>query len=157
MIRSATLLCFGAAIASAGFLFVVAHQAQQREREIDRISRSIRQEREAILVLEAEWAYLNQLERLQKLGARHLGLAPMRPEHLVRFGDLPMRPPERATADSVVPGRPPPAGAGPNTLPPNTLPPGPLASGRTVDEVARAVPQTSLRRSGDRVPGDRVP
>ena len=147
MIRSATLLCFGAAVASAGFLFVVAHQAQQREREIDRISRSIRQEREAILVLEAEWAYLNQLERLQTLSTRHLGLTPMRPEHLVRLSDLPMRPPERAGVD----------GAAPNALPPNTLPPGPLASGRTVDGVARAVPQTSLRRSGDRVPGDRVP
>ena len=91
MIRHLTVLTLVAAGVAAGFLFLVAHQAQQRERELDGISKAIHDEREAVIVLEAEWAYLNRLERLQQLTARHLDLAPMSTERIIRLQDLPVR------------------------------------------------------------------
>ncbi|WP_316015506.1 cell division protein FtsL [Roseobacter sp. HKCCA0434] len=57
--------------------------AHDLQREIDR-------EREAISVLEVEWAWLNRPERLQSLVALHmetLGLMPLHPDH---FGELRM-------------------------------------------------------------------
>ena len=109
-----SLPCFIGAAGAAAFLFVVAHQAQQRERELDRLSRAIRDQREAVVVLEAEWAYLNRLERLQQLGSRHLDLAPMTPDRMVRMQDLPMRaaparPPEET---GRTPPQAPPRGTG---------------------------------------------
>lgn len=93
MIRPLTLVSLILAAGSAGFLFVEAHQAQRRERELDRLSRAIQEQREAVIVLEAEWAYLNRLERLQQLAGRHLDLAPVTPDRVVRVQDLPVRPP----------------------------------------------------------------
>ena len=109
MIRKRTLFSLTAAAVGGGMLFVVAHEAQQRERELDRISQSIREAREAVVVLEAEWAYLNQLDRLQQLSARHLGLTPMMPSDVVRIRDLPMRIPAERPPDGNA--RPPLAGS----------------------------------------------
>lgn len=93
MIRHLTLVSFVGAAAAAGLLFVTAHRAQQRERDLDGISKAIHDQREAIVVLEAEWAYLNRLERLQQLSTRYLDLAPMTPERMVRLEDIPIRAP----------------------------------------------------------------
>ena len=96
MIRNATLLCLLVAVAGGGLMFTVAHEAQQRERELTRLNREIREARESIAVLEAEWAYLNQLDRLQRLAVRHLGLVPLTPDRVVDFEDLPVRTPRPA-------------------------------------------------------------
>ena len=110
MIRHLTLVSLLAAGGAAGFLFLVAHQAQQRERELDGISKAIHDEREAVIVLEAEWAYLNRLERLQQLTTRHLDLAPMTTERIIRLQDLPVRVPAAKAPEEI--GRPvPQAGA----------------------------------------------
>lgn len=109
MIRPLTLVSFACSAAAAGFLFVVAHHAQQKERQLDRISKAIHDQREAIVVLEAEWAYLNRLERLQQLTQRNLQLVPVLPERIVRTQDLPLRP--LAKADEEVTGRAVPQGS----------------------------------------------
>ena len=100
MIRPMALVSLLLAAGSAGFLFVEAHQAQRRERELDRLSKAIQEQREAVIVLEAEWAYLNRLERLQQLAGRHLDLTPITPDRMVRIQDLPVRVPADGALES---------------------------------------------------------
>ncbi len=92
IVRKGTLFCMLIAAAGAGIMFMVAHQAQLREHELDRLQHAIRNARESIAVLEAEWAYLNQPQRLQQLGTRYLNMAPLTPDRIVRLEDLPLRP-----------------------------------------------------------------
>ena len=62
---------------------------------VDDLHRAIAREREALAVLNAEWAYLNGPIRLARLARTHqasLRLAPMTPEHFGQIADLPPRP-----------------------------------------------------------------
>ena len=54
-------------ILSATILMHVSQNVQQLERDIARYDREIEQEKEKIRVLKAEWAYLNNPERLEVL------------------------------------------------------------------------------------------
>lgn len=73
----------GLVLASGANLMRVSHGVQHAKKEIIKLDRSISQEEEAIRLLEAEWAYLNDPERLEKLAAGYLGLQPAAPEQLV--------------------------------------------------------------------------
>jgi hypothetical protein len=64
----------------AGMVFAVYQlkaQVEEREKELARVQRAIDDEREAIQMLKAEWSYLNQPERLRRLAAARLELAPV--------------------------------------------------------------------------------
>jgi len=58
-------------------LYNLKAQVEDQEKELARIQRAIEDEREAIQVLRAEWSYLNQPERLRRLGAAKLELQPV--------------------------------------------------------------------------------
>lgn len=58
-------------------LYNLKAQVEDQEKELARIQRAIEDEREAIQVLRAEWSYLNQPERLRRLGAAKLDLQPV--------------------------------------------------------------------------------
>jgi hypothetical protein len=53
-------------------------------------------EKETIRVLEAEWSYLNQPDRLEKLARQHLKLEPMRGRQFASLESLADAPPEKA-------------------------------------------------------------
>ena len=64
----------------AGMVFAVYHlkaQVEEREKDLARAQRAVETEREAIQMLRAEWSYLNQPERLRRLGAARLELQPV--------------------------------------------------------------------------------
>lgn len=92
MIQRSTLLCLLLAILAGYALFHVTGRAQRLEEELARLDREIAEDREAIHVLRAEWAYLNQPALLRERVEHHLDLVPLRPEQIVRFEDLPARP-----------------------------------------------------------------
>jgi len=58
-------------------LYNLKAQVEDQEKDLARIQRAIEDEREAIQVLRAEWSYLNQPERLRRLGAAKLDLQPV--------------------------------------------------------------------------------
>src|SRR5690606_41562577 len=60
MIQRSTLLCLLLAMLSGYALFHMTDRAQRLEEELARLGREIAEDREAIHVLRAEWAYLNQ-------------------------------------------------------------------------------------------------
>ena len=77
MIRRTTMFWAFLSIAAGVWLFVVKHQVQALEGELQRLERAVVEEQEAIHVLTAEWSYLNRPARLDELGRRLMGLSPM--------------------------------------------------------------------------------
>lgn len=77
---------------TAGGLFLLKYEVQGQEAELAELNRAIRADREAIHVLQAEWAYLADPARLQTLATRHLDLAPVRTSQIVGMEALPWRP-----------------------------------------------------------------
>lgn len=89
--RTATLFWIGLAGLLGAGLFHLKYDVQSLERHLTGLNAEIVRDQEAIRVLEAEWSYLSQPERLQKLAMKRLDLVPVTPVHIVTFGDLPER------------------------------------------------------------------
>jgi hypothetical protein len=74
----------------ATWAYRVNYATQEALNRVADLRARIADEREAISVLKAEWAYLNRPDRLRELVALHadtLGLVPLAPEH---FGEAAM-------------------------------------------------------------------
>lgn len=67
-----TLSVYVLALVLGGFLFHVSQAVQELEKENREMTRIINSEKEGIRVLSAEWDYLNQPERLERLANRYL-------------------------------------------------------------------------------------
>lgn len=84
----------------AGFALIVAmafwsyrmnYETQDRVEIVRQLQRDIMREQEAVLVLQAEWAYLNAPDRLSRLVAEHrgeLGLGPMMPSIFAHISEV---------------------------------------------------------------------
>jgi cell division protein FtsL len=58
-------------------LFQIKYKVLDLRKDLSEINRQLEQEKEAIHVLKAEWAYLNQPDRLKRLASKHLKLEPV--------------------------------------------------------------------------------
>ena len=92
MIKPGTLLWF--VLIAAAFLGVyhMKYRVQAGEEELARLDVQIAQDRDAIQVLRAQWAHLNDPARLADLARRHLALVPVAGLQIVSFKSLPDRP-----------------------------------------------------------------
>ena len=84
MRRSTVFFVFTAAGVGLG-LFQLKYQVMNLEKDHQNIRRIIRETGEAIHVLKAEWAHLNDPERLQILCQRYLAVAPIQGSQLVSW------------------------------------------------------------------------
>ena len=91
MIGRGTLLWLTLAIVAGAGLFHVSYRVQSLEEELTRVNRDMLSEQETIHLLRAEWSYLNEPTRLADLTRRHLTLAPLSADQMVRIEDLPLR------------------------------------------------------------------
>ena len=64
------------AVASGALLFMTAQAVQENRAELAEMHEKLARERAAIRVLEAEWAYLDRPQRLERLAKAHLDLQP---------------------------------------------------------------------------------
>ena len=93
-------LHFAAALfvaAVAFWAYTVNYAAQETLERVGELRRDIGREREAIRVLEAEWAWLNAPDRLRRLLELHgaaLALEPMDGARFAGFEELPPRAPQ---------------------------------------------------------------
>lgn len=88
----------------AGMVFAVYNlkgQVEEREKELAKVQRAIDDEREAIEVLRAEWSYLNRPERLRRLGAAKLDLAPVSIRQMASMDRLAQRLAEAAPIEAA--------------------------------------------------------
>tara|TARA_R110000772_G_scaffold268571_1_gene396444 strand:- start:180720 stop:181154 length:435 start_codon:yes stop_codon:yes gene_type:complete len=89
--RTTFLALVLAAVMSLG-LFMVSYQVQDLEDQLDALNRGIARDNRAVHVLQAEWAHLNDPQRLRLLAERYLGLEPIATKQLGAVEDIPWRP-----------------------------------------------------------------
>ena len=92
MMRHGSLFWLAVAVIAGLVTFKVKYAVQEVEDELRRVRSETRVERQEIRVLSADWAYLNQPERLADLNRQFLALPPITTKQLEqRIADLPMR------------------------------------------------------------------
>ena len=105
------LLVVGMLIFAAAYVYRIKMESTSRVERVQRLNAEIREQRDAIAVLRAEWARLDAPLRLQGLAERHLALKPIVATQYDQLKNLPERPPSFAK-----PGDPDPIGAMINTI-----------------------------------------
>jgi len=100
------LLVIGVLVFAAAYVYRIKMESTDRTERVLRLHAEIREQRDAIAVLRAEWARLDAPLRLQGLAERHLPLKPLAATQYDSLKNLPERP-----ANLVRPGDPDPIGA----------------------------------------------
>ena len=100
------LLVIGVLVFAAAYVYRIKMGSTSRTERVLRLHAEIREQRDAIAVLRAEWARLDAPLRLQGLAERHLTLKPLNATQYDSLKNLPERPPRL-----VRPGDPDPIGA----------------------------------------------
>ena len=100
------LLVIGVLVFAAAYVYRIKMESTVRTERVLRLRAEIREQRDAIAALRAEWAKLDAPLRLQGLADRHLALKPLVATQYDSLKNLPERPPSFAK-----PGAPDPIGA----------------------------------------------
>ena len=104
-------LVIGMLVFAAAYVYRIKMESTSRTERVLRLNAEIREQRDAIATLRAEWAKLDAPLRLQGLADRHLSLKPLSAAQYDSLKNLPERP-QRL----VRPGEPDPIGAMINTI-----------------------------------------
>jgi hypothetical protein len=102
--RLLNILVIGALVLAASFVYKIKFDSTLQGERVARLRGELRQERDAIASMRAEWARLDNPARLQALAQRYLALRPIDPRQFDDFSRLPERPPvivQPASADPV--------------------------------------------------------
>jgi hypothetical protein len=93
MIGRSSIVWLALALVAGGVLFHTSYRVQSMSRDLRTVNRQIVEQREAIHVLRAEWAFLNEPSRLERLTQQHTDLKPMTPDQMNGTLDaIPARP-----------------------------------------------------------------
>lgn len=85
----ATMIWMLLGLAAGGAMFLLKYQMQAEEERLAELKEAIVADMEAIHVLKAEWAYLNQPARLEDLGRRYLALDVAASSRIVTISEIP--------------------------------------------------------------------
>ncbi|WP_457797342.1 cell division protein FtsL [Methylocystis sp. S23] len=92
MLRLLNIVAILALIGSAVYAYSIKYQTAYRAEQIAKTKIEIKQERDAIAVLRADWAYMTRPERLQPLADKYLpDLKPLQLTQLVSATALPQK------------------------------------------------------------------
>ena len=97
------LLVIGGLVFAAAYVYRIKMESTERTERVLRLHAQIREQRDAIAVLRAEWARLDAPLRLQGFAERHLQLKPLNAAQYDSLKNLPERPPSPAKPDSPDP------------------------------------------------------
>jgi len=100
------LLVIAALVYAAAYVYRIKMDSTSRTERVLRLHAEIREQRDAIAVLRAEWSKLDAPSRLQGLAERHLPLKPLSATQYDTLKNLPERPPSLVRS-----GEPDPIGA----------------------------------------------
>ena len=91
-------------VAFAAFgLYQVKYRVQAIQAEIVEVSKTLDEERESLNVAAAEWAYLTQPERLQRLSEKYLRMQPVKTSQVADLKDLGRFSPAASADERVLP------------------------------------------------------
>jgi hypothetical protein len=91
MIRPLTLVSLIVAAGAGLHLYQVKHSVSMLDRELREVNRQTELVRERTQILRAEWALLNEPDRLRQVAQQHLALEPMAPAQFIREAELDTR------------------------------------------------------------------
>ena len=109
-------LVIGVLVFAAAHVYRIKMESTARVERVLRLNAEIREQRDAVAALRAEWAKLDAPMRLQGLAERHLKLQPVTAQQFDTMKNLPDRPPNFAK-----PGEPDPIGAMIHTIDPDIV------------------------------------
>lgn len=81
---SISLICIATLSAGIG-TYVVESMVDDREKKIRQLNTQIKEEKERITVLEADWSYLTRPSRIQSLSKDMLSFAPIEPQRILNL------------------------------------------------------------------------
>ena len=87
------LLVIGVLVFAAAYVYRIKMESTERTERVLRLRAEIREQRDAIALLRAEWTKLDAPLRLQGLVERHLTLKPINATQYDSLKNLPERPP----------------------------------------------------------------
>lgn len=99
--RKTAILWLVLAAIAGGVLFHTSQRVTDGRTELDKIAQSLRKEDESLRVLQAEWSYLNQPDRLEKLAKKYLHLAPLKGSQFAKPEDIETKLQEPALAEKT--------------------------------------------------------
>jgi hypothetical protein len=100
--RLLNILVIGALILAASFVYKIKFDSTLQAERVAKLRGELRNERNAIAVLRAEWAKLDAPSRIQGLADRHLKLRRVEPTQFDSLDRLPERPaPSGPNADPI--------------------------------------------------------
>ena len=83
MLRFVNICLVLALVALAYVIYEGKYKARALDEDISGLRKDIETEQDAVAVLRAEWSLLNRPERIERVAAKYLKLAPARPQQLV--------------------------------------------------------------------------
>jgi cell division protein FtsL len=116
IMRIVHLLVIGILVFAAAYVYRIKMESTARTERVLRLHAEVREQRDAIAALHAEWAKLDAPGRLQGLAERHLTLKPLNATQYDSLKNLPDRPPS-----FLRPGDPDPIGAMIDTIDPDLI------------------------------------
>ena len=140
--RASAFMWLALAIMVGVAMFLVKYKVQALEDEVVATREQVARDRSAIRVLEAEWTYLNDPERLRRLSAQHLSFGPPVPQNVTDVAGLPLRgaAPGVTAEDSAAP-------PATTAAPPTAKPAGPIIDAEAAPTNA-GVPTAFQRPAG---------
>jgi cell division protein FtsL len=106
MLRLLNIAVIGALVLAAAWVYEIKYSSTRQAEQVAKLRTEIRRERDAIAALRAEWAQLDNPDRIQILARRHLTLKPLEGTQFDALAALPEKP-----VDIVPPGTADPIGA----------------------------------------------
>jgi cell division protein FtsL len=106
MLRLLNLAVIGILVLAAAWVYEIKYSSTRQAEQVAKLRAELRRERDAIAALRAEWAQLDNPDRIQILARRHLTLKPIENTQFDRLNNLPEKP-----IDIVPPGTADPIGA----------------------------------------------
>jgi len=100
MIRLVNICVIAALVFAAAHVYKIKFESTRQAERLAKLRTAVRNEREAIATLRAEWSRLDNPARIQALAARHLALKPVEPRQFDRLDHLPERAPEPSSPDA---------------------------------------------------------
>ena len=70
-------------------MFLIKHEVQILDAKLDKLHHDIMTHQENILILTAEWSYLNQPGRIESLARRHSDYRPTETKQIINIENLP--------------------------------------------------------------------
>src|SRR5215813_10561968 len=90
--RFVHLIVVAALVSAAAYVYKIKFEATLQAEQVAKLRAEIRRERDAVAALRAQWAQLDNPERIQGLAQRHLALRPVQPTQFDQIDRLAERP-----------------------------------------------------------------